>query len=358
MRIASVVAANGAGHFRRSIGVLHRVVSIRSDAQLVVYCSDRQMQSLGDWWRLRELVDSGVQFVTEIDCGFQWPLVSQDDDLLAWRDRLQSMPGIKSARLVVSDNLAGVLNIRPDAVLMGSFLWSDVLASVKSKNAHRYVADELSLLRAYVPPMLCVDGIVTPGVLRETNAIRLPWMCEVAATEPRFLSGRPRLGICGGTTEAAASEMFYLADLLSRDYDVFVDSALRPETVAQLPGVADGLQREIPITTVDIVLCRPGAGTVMDCVAANIPFLTFHESDSPEMAHSASRLSSLGIASTLGPTPSPEQVLAEVSRLATPDTYNAASARIHALPKDGLGAAAEWLLQKLADQRGPVSAQR
>lgn len=347
MHVSSVIAANGAGHFRRSIGVLHRLLLRDPTLMLTIYCTDHQLDVMRNWWRLHQLSDLGAQFTTDIECGFRWPLKSPDRDLLIWRNRLADTEDFNKADLVVSDNLASVLAIRPDAVLMGSFLWSEVLAQADQAQAQLFVADETTCLRRYRPPMLCVEGIATPGVLRETSAVPLVWMCEQSATAPRTLDGAARIGICGGTTDAAADQVVQLAGLLAPRYDVVIDSAAGELGTSLIPGVRGGLQSDIPLTDVDIVLCRPGAGTVMDCVAANIPFLTFYEPRSPEMAHSASRLATLGVADTLDRHWSDQQILTAVEHLAEPANYRAASASLHALPKDGLNDAATWLAKRL-----------
>jgi hypothetical protein len=344
MRVASVIAANGTGHFRRSIGVLHRLLIERPSLDLTVFCTDRQLKVMQSWWRLRNLVELGARFITDFECGVRWPLVQPVPDLLAWRDQLAESSEIRDADLVVSDNLANILTIRPDVVLMGSFLWSEVLAQTDHPEVRRFVDDELGCLGMYRPPMLCVAGIATRGVLRETDAVQLDWMCEEPAPQPRTLSTPPTIGICAGTTDAAADQVAQLLRLLVPQHDVLVDAL--PKAVS-MPNVRSGLLRDIPLNVADIVLCRPGAGTVMDCIAANTPFVTFAEPQSPEMTHTASRLAALGIAETLTCPLSEDDVLSVVNNIAGPQVYAASSAKLHALSKGGLDQAARWLVERV-----------
>ncbi len=344
-----MVAANGVGHFRRTVGVLHRLVTAHPSVVVTVFCTRRHLEILGDWWRLEGLVASGARLVTEVECGVRWPLASPPEDLLGWRDALAGMPALGRADLVVSDNLAGVLRLRPDAVLQGSFLWSEVLAQDSSAEVRRFVANEVSCLRRHRPPMLCVGEIATPAVYRDTDAVPLAWMCERPAAAPRSLAGRLRIGVCGGTTDAAGHQASWIAGVLARGYDVVVDDATRGAHGGSATGVRVGFLHEVPMTGVDVVFCRPGAGTVMDCVATNTPFVTFHEPDSPEMAHIARRLAALGIADTLGESFSIDQVVAAVQRLSDPAEYLARSTHLAGLRKDGLDRAADWLAARLAN---------
>jgi hypothetical protein len=157
----------------------------------------------------------------------------------------------------------------------------------------------------------------------------------------------PTIGICAGTTDAAADQVVELLRLLVPQHDILVDALPKAVWTGPMPNVRGGLLRDIPLSVVDIVLCRPGAGTVMDCIAANIPFVTFAEPQSPEMAHTASRLAALGIADTLTCPLSENDVLSTVNGIAGPQVYAASSAKLHALPKDGLDQAARWLAERV-----------
>jgi hypothetical protein len=262
-------------------------------------------------------------------------------DLLAWRDRLAKESALAEADDVLRQPCGG-LALR-GAVLLGSFLWS---ASWRRRPARRFVADEIACLAATRPPMLCVGPIATGGVLSATTPVRLPWMCDCPATSARRLDGPARIGIAGGTTGAARDEVVHLARLLARTYHVTVDSSVTASDLNGVPGVQFGLFQTVPLSEVDLVLCRPGVGTVTDCVAENIPFLTFHEPRSPEMAHIAQRLAELGIADALPSSCAVDQVGEALEDLANPLGYRAASLRLASLDKSGLQGAADWLAQR------------
>src|SRR5829696_3227016 len=102
--------------------------------------------------------------------GVGWSVAAdryRDGSLLEWEARLDQVPELARADVVVSDNLAGVLTRRPDALLAASFLWSDVLdaAAPSSPDVGAFVAHERALLQAHRPEMLCVRDLVMPGVL-------------------------------------------------------------------------------------------------------------------------------------------------------------------------------------------------
>src|SRR5690606_13010255 len=107
---------------------------------------------------------------------------------------------------VVSDNLVGALRDRADALLMGSFLWSDVLvgSSVYQEIAHF----EHKLLQEYEPIMIGVEDIAMPGVKQRTRFIGLPWFCDPYNGRSNNISGetyRKQVLVTGGGTNVLGS---------------------------------------------------------------------------------------------------------------------------------------------------------
>ena len=82
--------------------------------------------------------------------------------------------------MVISDNLPGVLELRKDAILMGSFLWSELL--MKRANLYprilKFVEHEIGLLEKFKPAMICQKEMAMPLVKSLTNTNYTNWMVE------------------------------------------------------------------------------------------------------------------------------------------------------------------------------------
>ena len=135
--------------------------------------------------------------------GVQWssdPDPYSHDCLFSWADRLGDVPDVRDARLGLSDNLAGFLQMRPDAVLMGSFLWSDVLETAYSQNSNvrRFAEWERGLLDRFRPSMLCVGQMVMPEAAERTRVVPLPWMRSGRETRPDAQKERGSKGAPSG----------------------------------------------------------------------------------------------------------------------------------------------------------------
>jgi len=346
------------GHYRRSIGLLSRIVERLPDVRIDVLCEKWQVERMFDWIRSRNLWSHNIKFITGVmEPGVRWsisPELYSDGRLLVWEERLRDIPALQDADLVLSDNLAGVLSQRPDAVLIGSFLWSDVLdkAFPDNKYVREFVEHERDLLARYKPSMLCVGDIAMPGVFDRTQAIQLPWFCEgesetsyEEATEPNPVKS-PVIAILGGATSSAE-------DPLSR---VMQTLALKPELTLALPSKALSSFASKPSATVipfnyklsdyaqcSAVVCRPGIGTLTDCIAGNVPIIAVYEPGNSEMAHNAKRIEELGFGFNLGVNPHEDRINETIANIIQNEMNACFKKRMKTISCDGFKKAVNWL---------------
>jgi hypothetical protein len=321
--------------------VLSRLYERVSGLAISILCEESQIERASFWERSRSFwARPGVTHISGVLPGVRWPL-SLDGDLLRWVSALGDIEDVRRADLVLSDNLAGVLEHRPDAMLLGSFLWSDVLAAAypDSSTAQAFVEHERALLAKHRPSMLCVGDIAMPGVLERTHAVALPWMCEhdrVTATPP----SRPRIMVIGGATGAADG-------MLARIVRALVahggwDVASPPHLGA--PIAFDFGPEELASAT--LVVCRPGVGTITDCVAQHVPMLLVRESESNvELSFNAKRLGELGIGRDLGTQPEDRAVVIAVEE--TLERLSPMRQRMATVQRNGLHSAVDELAKHL-----------
>lgn len=338
-RIAYLVAPNGVGHLRRGAGILDRLLDADPSWRVDLVCAQWQLDQLDGWGPLeRVLGHAATAALTGVlDPGVGWerdPARYTVERLEGWRGRLDSLPAVHDAHLVVSDNLAGVLEIRPDAVLAGSFLWSDVLVGAHPDNPliDAFVRRERELLDTHRPPMLCVRDVAMPGVWARTDAVGVGWMCPSRQPGPIVApaaGGRPAVAFLGGRTGAADSLLAAAADHLAHAGELaVVDAHGFGFEAADYAGLA-------------VCVARPGIGTLTDCVTHFLPIVAVREAGNPELDHNAARVVELGIGVDPGACPGPAAVESAV--------HEALERRVEireqlaALDRDGLDDAARWL---------------
>jgi hypothetical protein len=351
--LLSLVAPNGLGHFRRQVGILSRLLERQPSLRIHVLCADFQLALTRDW-------DTAVQLFSNprvvrtggiLDPGVIWSTNAaryDDGRLLGWIEKLGRLPDLTRARLVVSDNLAGVLKYRTDAILSGSFLWGDVLASAHpdSRPVRDFARCEEELLARHRPPMLCVRDIAMPAVLDHTQPVGLDWMAESDPVPPQPRHGLPRIGLLGGASGAADGLLARATHALAHTgkYELALPASLAHE--ARRPVVfAHGRD---DYASLSVAVCRPGIGTVSACITAGVPMVTLHEGPSnPELSHIGARLEQLGIAVNLGADPDERAFVSGVEHVLDETVSAAIQARMSALPRQGFCQAVDFLVGRL-----------
>lgn len=333
MRLCVVVAANGLGHFRRAVRLLHGLLDrARSSVQVTLVAEAWQRQAVAGWTLAESLWRRGVALASGVMApGVGWSrdaATFDDGRLMSWEQRLAALPAFREASHVWSDNLAGVLGSRKDALLSGSFLWSDVLEALQTPAVARFVEHERSLLAACRPPMLGVEPLAMAGVRSRTNAVLVPWMCEWQRVD----APRTAVGVLGGRTGAASDRLAVAARSLEGRWQVVGDDGLSHDATGYA-GLA-------------AAIVRPGAGSITDCVASAVPMLLLDDPDNPELRHNARAVERLGLGRVLpaGDESRAADWIAEMTDSAAGATYAEAFA---AQRKDGVAVAVDWLLQHL-----------
>jgi hypothetical protein len=352
-RLCVVICGNGLGHCKRALHVLGRIVRRRS-VETDVYVQDWQLRAARGWRAIAWLLDEQSVRFRKLEAGRPMstqPPGTDSASYLGWIDCLRREQAIMGADVVVSDNLAGVLAARPDAVLMGSFLWHDVLGGT-GRIAEDIADFEEELLQRARPPMLCVDDVVLPAVERLTEAVRLPWFCD-AAGERRPRSGPVRrVLLMGGATDAVAPALRELAGVLLEQTELLVSLPARllddrASADARLQPFGFG---ENEYDEHDLVVGRPGVGTLTDCVRFGLPILCFGDEDDAEMRHNAERVEALGLGRRIS-LHEPEATARLLREELSAAEYASWSASAAARPCGGIAAAARFVEELLENRR-------
>ena len=343
--VTLVICANGLGHYRRSVAIISRLLERGGALSRITLVAERAGRERTSTWAPTErLRIAGADWVEGVMAkGVTWstdPSLLQDGQFAAWPDHLREVPAVREADLVLSDNLAGVLSVRPDAVLAGSFLWSDVL---EHRQPHHpdismFVKQERSLLERYRPPMLCVGDMAMSGVLTGTDAVACGWMCEppIRRTEPGT-----KIAVLGGRTGAADHILAAAGrQLLDRGHAVVAPADMH------LDGAGAFTFEDTAWADVAIAVCRPGMGTLTDCTRWDIPVVAVREAGNLELDHNAGRIAALGIGVDPGPKPQAGEV-AELAIELTNGTHRSVGSTVASQKRFGIDEAAEWLADRL-----------
>lgn len=287
-----VVSANGYGHIRRQLLIASVLLTRDTQLRVVVGITEGQHKRF-----YTELSRIGSRLTIKSGLTENSPRWHHDEkvytdlNLCGWEDEFMNCEDLYEADFLLSDNLSGVLAYRPDAWLSGSFLWSDVLEVHATTNeaCARFTARERELLRQHHPPMIANQYLVTPGVSQRTQVVEVGWMIEEPLIAPKWM--RSVVLIHGGGTRILDATVMRIKSVLD-------DAGIQTVTDHEKdPNRFD--YEEESWSRIGLVICRPGVGTVTECVKWRIPILTIPDPTNNEAQHVIDTLVSLGLARSI-----------------------------------------------------------
>jgi hypothetical protein len=333
-----VVSANGFGHIRRQLLIVTRLLKKRPELRVAFGVTEAQYKRF--FAEFSNFEDRVAVLPGLTDDSPKWRHGASeysDQNLSGWLRDFKSCEPLVDADFVISDNLVEALSVRDDAWLSGSFLWSDVLETYSPVNAScaRFVERERQLLGECRPTMLANKYLATDGVRRRTQLVELGWMIEDSGVLP--VHPRELVLIHGGGTRTLDVTVKRIAD------------ELRVSGLGVMTDLEGDIERfdysDEMWARVGLVICRPGVGTVTECVKWQIPMLLLPDQSNTEARHVLGILVADGYASTLENADhiSRAELLVRVR-----ESMDVEVEALSRLDRDGLDQATSWIEKRIA----------
>ena len=257
MKIGIYVCSNGYGHFHRMLQVCAHLPFHEID----IHCERYQYN------RFKPTQDN-INFIFYNKSNIRWD-----------RKRVGSIDtsGIDKYDKVITDNLVEVLKYRPDALLSGSFLWSDIWREQYGNNDFSDKQDEI--FHDVKPRVVCNGDVVFGQLKKYQNKVDIGWGCKDNSTEDfnlnRIVCITPSLNY----TEKYTEKFLEIRSEFQNDVDFSFN---------------------INHTDNSMFVIRPGLGMITTCVSHRIPIVAlWDEDDSIEIQHLAHKVKELGIGISL-----------------------------------------------------------
>lgn len=246
--IAFYCCSNGYGHFRRVVDI---ATILKEEFDIEIYCTVEQFEKFQQ--------PEDVVFVVSHKENINWKKALNGerekviDNYFDWvQDYGQST---ENYDIVISDNMPGILGYRPDALLLGSFLWKDVFQSSFGEN--RLTTFDSMLIEKYKPTIITNKYVETQTVKEYSNKIQYGFGCNIVSERSATVN----------TNLINNSSLKYLDT-----YREFIDNL-------ELDLVDD-----FTVTENAIMFARPGVGTITHCVENSIPLVALYDkNDSKEI---------------------------------------------------------------------------
>ena len=258
MKIGIYVCSNGYGHFHRMLQVCAHLPFHEID----IHCERYQYN------RFKPTQDN-INFIFYEESNIRWD-----------RKRVGSIDtsGIDKYDKVITDNLVEILKYRPDALLSGSFLWSDIWREKYGNNDFSDKQDEI--FHDVKPRVVCNGDVVFGQLKKYINKVDIGWGCKDNSTDDfnlnRIVCITPSLNY----TEKYTEKFLEIRSEFQNDVDFSFN---------------------INHTDNSMFVIRPGLGMITTCVSHRIPIVAlWDEDDSIEIQHLAHKVEELGIGISLG----------------------------------------------------------
>ena len=257
MKIGIYICSNGYGHFHRMLQVCTHLPFHEID----IHCERYQYN------RFKPTQDN-LNFIFYKESNIRWD-----------RKRVGSIDtsGIDKYDRVITDNLVEVLKYRPDALLSGSFLWSDIWREKYGNNDFSDKQDEI--FHDVKPRVVCNGDVVFGQLKKYINKVDIGWGCKDNSNDDfnlnRIVCITPSLNYTEKYTEKFLE--------IRNEYQDDVDFSFN-----------------INHTDNSMFVIRPGLGMITTCVSHRIPIVAlWDEDDSIEIQHLAHKVEELGIGISL-----------------------------------------------------------
>jgi hypothetical protein len=293
-KITFLVCSNGFGHYKRCARVANKLLEI--DKNIIVdFISRQNTHKYQSDWIVSKKLNSNNRFnfihgeaTIEID-GINKNKQSINYNGISWLDNKM----IEKSDLVISDNLASILEIRSDVILMGSFLWSELIFNDNHKELNDYANLELKLIKDIVPEMIALRDMVMPFVINHTKPFLTSWIVDFkydlfVKTEINNIL------VLGGGTGYLDSDLADVCEILSSSekYNIYTTNRISLLLSNNISYDIFGFTND-EFKKIDLIIGRPGIGTLTDCVAHGIPIFGVGESDNTEIQHNLKKITSL-----------------------------------------------------------------
>lgn len=310
MNILVVTASNGADHCQRALGIFARLMLRVHDLKVHLVCSRKAMEQATRAIKVPPfLLDRLITHFDIVDDGVDWsndPEVYADGRLINWESRVADLLQVHDFQYVFSDNLCGVLRMRPDTILIGNFLWSDVLEQAFPSDPFviDFVKKEREALKRCRPKLLCSSEVAMPSLLHRTQGIRCGFMVDPFVDQPMK------------TLQDDSYNLAVFSSLDIADPEVTADIVgsmhkrsswnfwVEPECYEFLPTKDERLHclsgEHQDFAKLDAVIAPPSFSILNECLTQNLPLIMYYSPMQTEKSHFAARIRQLKLGYDLG----------------------------------------------------------
>ena len=162
-----IICPNGLGHLKRSLFIISELLKKNKNYYFtILFCrSDNRLVNE----ILNKYLKKRVKFLY-----FKNVQTNFIQNLKKELSKKNFLKVFKKSNYVVSDNFAHPLLYRRDTILVGSFLWSDIL--IPTKKNLRFIKEEKELIKKFNPKLICLKQMIYDKINKDLQLKKFNWM--------------------------------------------------------------------------------------------------------------------------------------------------------------------------------------
>ena len=277
INIFFIICPNGYGHAKRSFLIINKLYQKNNKLNFSILI-DKDKKKLASEILINKL-SKKIKF-------YYYPYNLKN--ILKIHEELENKSLIKkllSADHVISDNMAHPLSIRKDLILIGSFLWSDILSKKNPSNL-KFIKQERNLIKKYKPLLICLKKMIYMKTNKNIKLIFFNWMRErkIHLNKKKFFKNKKKINVL------ISPSKFYSKSLISN----IINKLNNEENInlylpkSLMKGHFNNKVRKFHYSNsnfkkIDFNICRAGVGAIEDSVQYNIPIMALPEKSNLEI---------------------------------------------------------------------------
>ncbi len=291
IKISFIVCSNGFGHFKRVLGVAQALIEVNKNCRITIFCSNKHIDLISNAQpNFRIISDKNIRFnksISRFEMNFLKIKIGSYSKYQKWLQVIASNKKLIESNLIVSDNQIAPLNAFNNVILMGSFIWHDLIKS-SVIDYKMIIALEKKILKTYKPKILCLRSMAMDNLSKNTIPVYAPWFTE--KHECRFSKKDNSVLITGGGTTLFDDILIRLSNYLLKLDDkliIHLDSKLFFKYSSPNERVKLFSFKDEDFGKLKSIICRPGIGILTDCVKYNIPVIAVIDNSNLEISSNA-----------------------------------------------------------------------
>jgi len=299
MNLTFVISSNGFGHLKRVTSVLHLILKYNKKLNIFIVCNDIKKRIIK-----RDKLLKNLCFCTSImkhEINWLSPDKNTLNQYLKWKNNFENSTVIKKSDLIVSDNLVIPIFSNKKVILMGSFLWHDIIDTI-NPTFQKIAEAEKNILLLKKTKIICLESMYMNSISKYTNTVKVPWFTNRIKIK-RFHKNKEVL-VTGGGTEQLDEILLNIANKIhfKSSIKIFLDEKLYNKYKKYNTSNTKFFQfdfKEQSFEALTTIICRPAIGILTECVKYSIPAIAVYDNSNKEISHNAKKITALKIGSSI-----------------------------------------------------------